>query len=286
MKIVAIKTFLLSILLFTLSHAQDDKIEIEGLNDCPPLYTRSEIRNPKIEIIKFEVIDSNKYSSLPMSVINFNSLSKLFVYPEIAKRAGVEGNVIVKVLIEPNGKVSKTEIIKGIGGGCDESILDVLLKIEFNPAKIYNQIVTSEIITWVNFSLIDVFDKPDYLFDEIIYEEEGLGYYTKLSLKKNNRATIYERINHKIQPYKFGKIPSGLYTKLSDFIISQCFLNYEYSYSSLSLPHTMQKTITVKIGPTDKSVSTYGYDGDPIGLWAITKVIEKLQDDIKWGRID
>jgi hypothetical protein len=105
-------------------------------------------------------------------------------------------------------------------------------------------------------------------------------------LKKNNSAIIYEKINQKIQAYKFGEIPSGLYTKLSDFIISQCFLNYEYSYSSFSSPRNIQETIIVKIGPTDKSVSTYGYVDVPIGLWAINKVIQKLEEEINWEKIE
>lgn len=138
---------------------------------------------------------------------------------------------------------------------------------------------------WVNFSLFIVVDKPDYLFDEIIYEKKGLGYYKRLRMKMNNRATVYEIINQEIQPYKDGEIPAGLYTKLNDFIISQCFLNYKYNYSNVSSAHAMRETITVKIGPTDKSVWSNGYGNEPVGLWAITNLILYVGDQVIWNEI-
>jgi hypothetical protein len=45
------------------------------------------------------------------------------------------------------------------------------------------------------------------------------------------------------------------------------------------------ETIIVKIGPTDKSVLTYGNDGDPVGLWAIITILRHIQDQIKWEEV-
>jgi len=47
-------------------------------------------------------------------------------YPEIAKRAGVEGRVIVVFVITKEGKVAEVKLLKGIGAGCDEAAMDVL----------------------------------------------------------------------------------------------------------------------------------------------------------------
>lgn len=278
------KTKLFTIALYTLSIFSISSAQNKN-NDCPPLYTRSVINNPKINITQVEIMDSSKYSSLPQFVLSEDSLSKRFMYPEIAKRAGIEGDVIVRVKIDSNGIVTKASIVRGIGGGCDETALDVLLKTIFSPAKITVIEVASELKIWVNFSLFIVVDKPDYLFDEIVYEIKGLGYYKKLRMKMNNRANVYEIIDQKIQPYKDGEIPAGLYTKLSDFIVSQCFQNFKSNYSNDSSPHPMQETITVKIGPTDKSVWSNRYGNEPVGLWAITNLILYVGDQVKWNEI-
>lgn len=46
-------------------------------------------------------------------------------YPEIAKRAGVSGKVMVRFIVEKNGDISDIEVIKGIGAGCDEEAVRV-----------------------------------------------------------------------------------------------------------------------------------------------------------------
>ena len=44
------------------------------------------------------------------------------VYPEIARKAGVEGRVYVNVLIDERGNVIDTKILKSLGNnGCDEA---------------------------------------------------------------------------------------------------------------------------------------------------------------------
>lgn len=47
-------------------------------------------------------------------------------YPAKARRMGVEGKVFVKCVIERDGTVSHTEVIKGVGAGCDEEALRVI----------------------------------------------------------------------------------------------------------------------------------------------------------------
>ncbi len=287
MKPSILKTFLFLLLLFTISYAQNDKIEIKELNDCPPLYTRSPIQYTNIKIEKVGILDSNKYSTLPKFILDKDSIAKLIYYPEIAKRAGVEGEVVVLVSIDANGIVTKTSMIKAIGAGCDEAALDILSKTRYYPASIIDEKVPSEILVYLNFSVTDIIDKPDILLDEIIYEISETENRKRLILDKSGRAEFQEQKYQENSNSKEGIIPIEIYTKLSDFIISQCFLNYEDSYSPVSFRRSPVVTIIVFYGSNQKSVSSYGNnDGDPVGLWAITKVIEKLQDDIKWEIIE
>ncbi len=48
------------------------------------------------------------------------------IYPEKAKRMGIEGKVFVKIVIEKDGSTSSAEVVRGIGGGCNEEALRVL----------------------------------------------------------------------------------------------------------------------------------------------------------------
>ncbi len=54
-------------------------------------------------------------------------------YPEMARKAGIEGRVIVQFIINEQGEVESPTILRGIGGGCDEEVLRVIRKMSFTP---------------------------------------------------------------------------------------------------------------------------------------------------------
>ena len=61
-------------------------------------------------------------------------LSNNLRYPSAAVNASVEGRVFVKFIVEKDGKISKPEVLKGIGFGCDEEALKSLRKMpNWNP---------------------------------------------------------------------------------------------------------------------------------------------------------
>ena len=47
-------------------------------------------------------------------------------YPQEARENGIEGTVLIRFIIERNGKLSNKEIIKDIGGGCGQEVLRVI----------------------------------------------------------------------------------------------------------------------------------------------------------------
>jgi TonB family protein len=47
-------------------------------------------------------------------------------YPEQARKLGIEGTVFLVFEIDRQGKISNTEILRGIGGGCDEEAMRVI----------------------------------------------------------------------------------------------------------------------------------------------------------------
>ncbi len=63
-------------------------------------------------------------------------ISKSTNYPGKAIHEGIEGQVFVCFVIDEQGKVTKPEILKGIGYGCDEEALRVVKNLPaFSPGK-------------------------------------------------------------------------------------------------------------------------------------------------------
>ncbi len=70
---------------------------------------------------------------MPAPVGGIQSIGANVNYPEIAKRAGIQGRVFVKAYIDTSGNVVRAEIIKGIGSGCDEAAIEAVKKSKFTP---------------------------------------------------------------------------------------------------------------------------------------------------------
>ncbi|MCC5940652.1 MAG: TonB family protein, partial [Balneolaceae bacterium] len=54
-------------------------------------------------------------------------------YPEMARRAGIEGRVYVQFIVNEQGDVENPRVIRGIGGGADEEALRVVSQAQFKP---------------------------------------------------------------------------------------------------------------------------------------------------------
>lgn len=116
---------------------------LEELEDVPQNFVVDNIKeksvdipvSPPLEIKKIE-IESPYFvavEDMPEPVGGIASIQNKIVYPEIAKRAGVEGKVFVLAYVDEKGNVTKAEITKGIGSGCDEAAMDAVLKTKFKP---------------------------------------------------------------------------------------------------------------------------------------------------------
>lgn len=53
-------------------------------------------------------------------------LAENIQYPHIAKENGVEGMVVVQMIVEIDGSLSNVHVVKGIGAGCDEEAMRVV----------------------------------------------------------------------------------------------------------------------------------------------------------------
>lgn len=66
------------------------------------------------------------------------------IYPAMALRAGLESDVTLKIEVDPQGNVTKAEIVKSGGGGFDEEALKAVKQSRFEPAQRDGQNVPAE----------------------------------------------------------------------------------------------------------------------------------------------
>lgn len=100
-----------------------DLIEI-GMEEPPMPFFESSPRPINNDEV-FKVVDQMPAFALGQAAL-LKYLEQNIMYPQIAKENGVEGMVIVRMIVERDGSLSNVHVIKGIGAGCDEEALRVV----------------------------------------------------------------------------------------------------------------------------------------------------------------
>jgi TonB family protein len=62
-------------------------------------------------------------------------------FPEAARRAGVEGTVILQVDIDEGGLVKQVAVVQALGYGCEEAAVEAVRQAKFRPAAAGDQLV-------------------------------------------------------------------------------------------------------------------------------------------------
>ncbi|HKK43986.1 MAG TPA: M56 family metallopeptidase [Balneolaceae bacterium] len=79
--------------------------------------------------------------NMPQLIGGLASLQEKIQYPETARKAGIEGRVIVQFIVDEEGNVENPQIIRGIGGGCDKEALRVVKQAKFKPGRQHGKAV-------------------------------------------------------------------------------------------------------------------------------------------------
>ncbi|RMF57678.1 MAG: energy transducer TonB [Bacteroidetes bacterium] len=114
---------------------EDDDLDLdatldidEPLTDLPPPPPPAEEEEPEPEI--FVIVEE-----MPELIGGLASIQSKIRYPEIAKKAGVEGRVIVQFVVDEQGRVVDPVVVRGIGAGCDEEAIRAVKQAKFKPGK-------------------------------------------------------------------------------------------------------------------------------------------------------
>jgi protein TonB len=84
----------------------------------------------------------------------FAYMSKEIKYPSIARENGIAGTVVIQFVINRNGNVTQVQLVKGIGGGCDQEALRVIKGMPaWSPGKQQGRAVSVRYTLPVKFKL-------------------------------------------------------------------------------------------------------------------------------------
>lgn len=103
----------------------DADLDLDAPIDLPPPPPPAD-DEPEEEI--FIVVEQQ-----PELIGGMAELQRNIRYPDIARKAGIEGRVYVQFVVDEQGNVNNPTVIRGIGGGCDEEALRAVRKAKFKP---------------------------------------------------------------------------------------------------------------------------------------------------------
>ncbi|MCF8331632.1 MAG: energy transducer TonB [Bacteroidales bacterium] len=84
----------------------------------------------------------------------FHYLAENINYPEFAREHGIQGTVFVTFVVEKDGRITNPEILRGIGGGCDEDVIRIVKQMpKWKPGKVDGKPVKVQFNMPVRFSL-------------------------------------------------------------------------------------------------------------------------------------
>jgi|SRR5690625_334446 len=96
----------------------------------------------------FEVVEQQ-----PELIGGLASLQQMVRYPEVARRAGLEGRVFVQFIVDEQGNVVDPVVVRGLGGGLDEEALRAVSQAKFTPGKQRGQAVNVRMSIPITFRL-------------------------------------------------------------------------------------------------------------------------------------
>ena len=90
---------------------------------------------------------------MPEIVGGVARLQSLVEYPEIARKAQMEGMVVVRVVVNLDGSPSDPEVIRSGGAALDKAAVKAVMKLEFKPGRQRNRPVRTLMAIPVRFEL-------------------------------------------------------------------------------------------------------------------------------------
>lgn len=135
---------------------EDDVLDLDASLDLdepladlpPPPPPPSDEPEPEPEPEIFVIVEE-----MPELIGGLASIQSRITYPEIAKKAGVEGRVFVQFVVDERGNVIDPVVTRGIGAGCDEEAIRAVREAKFKPGKQRGKAVSVKMSLPITFKL-------------------------------------------------------------------------------------------------------------------------------------
>ena len=90
---------------------------------------------------------------MPEPIGGLSAIQKKIKYPDMAKKAGLEGKVFVTAFIDETGTVTNVKLLKGLGAGCDEEAINAVKQTKFKPGRQRGKAVKVQVTIPIVFKL-------------------------------------------------------------------------------------------------------------------------------------
>ena len=153
---------------------------------------------------------------MPELIGGLASIQQQIRYPEMARRAGIEGRVYVQFIINEQGDVERPRVIRGIGGGADEEALRVVSQARFKPGLQRGQPVRVQYSLPIFFRLEGSETTPEQssleASDNRLNEMTVVGY----SGNTESRTQIEPEIINKEMKFEIYHLENGIRGRILD----------------------------------------------------------------------
>jgi TonB family protein len=106
------------------------------------------------EKAKIDPADYQETVDTPPEIIGgMKALAKNIVYPEAAKESGIQGMVLLKVLIGTDGNPDDVSVEKSESELLNESAMNAVRAVRFKPGKIGGEAVKTQVMIPVKYKL-------------------------------------------------------------------------------------------------------------------------------------
>ena len=107
----------------------DTEMDLDAPMDMPPPPPPDddeEDEEPEV----FQVVED-----MPEPAGGMQAIYDALQYPDAARRAGIEGRVVIQFIVDEEGRVTDPQVVRGIGGGADEAAIEAIQAVEWTPGR-------------------------------------------------------------------------------------------------------------------------------------------------------
>jgi len=168
-----------------------------------------------------------KHDVEPVPIGGYAAIQGNITYPELARRAGVEGRAMIWTKIDTDGKILTTKVMRSLGPyGCDEVAMKAIRSVKWKPAMQNNKpiavwvavpvdfrqekIILDVLIKGSNHFLIDgeaaTLDNIDQTVKKKVKEHEDMMFVLNISAERNVTMGTVVDIFRRIKDLSVGRV--------------------------------------------------------------------------------